>query len=349
MKFRRAVMAAAGASLCLVAGGCNGPSVLPANNSSSGVDINGAAEQAQGDIDTYASNALQTPTEAATSAPLPSPNPVTVATQMENQPPAPGELGGLTDDGTPVSELPFTPDSAQGAAQVVQSYFALIEAGKYREAWQLWSDGGKESGMSPKAFSESFAKYASYHANIGAPGRIDAGAGQRYVTVPVQVYGRMKQDNNAFNLRGEITLHRTANIDGATKEDKSWHVTAVKLTQQSLKMPIDAQIPAPSPPENSLPAGMPAMASANYSCADGSDFHIAFDNRAHTGTISGVGIESVMLVAQRTGSGIWYKGGGYTLRGKGNAADLTRPGKEQIRCTAGGARETGSADKKPLS
>src|SRR3546814_7057522 len=49
-------------------------------------------------------------------------------------PPAPGERGGLADDKTPVSEAPFTETSAQGAANVVQIYYALLEAKKYEPA-----------------------------------------------------------------------------------------------------------------------------------------------------------------------------------------------------------------------
>lgn len=141
------------------------------------------------------------------------------------EPPAPGEPGGLPDDRTPLSEGPIAPDSAQGAAQVVQIYYALIEEGKYSAAWALWQDGGKASGMSADAFGASFAKYSAYHANIGAPGRVDAGAGQRYVTVPVQAYGTLKNGNRPFNMLGSITLHRTADIPGAMAEQRSWHIS----------------------------------------------------------------------------------------------------------------------------
>lgn len=194
------------------------------------VDINAAATAAQGDIDTYAANALQnepvaatTPTPGPTSAPLPSSNPDTT------NPPAPGEPGGLPDDRTPISEAPFPPDSAQGAANVVQTYFALVEEGKYGQAYRLWSQNGQASGIGRAEFAQSFAKYSEYHANVGAPGRVDAGAGQRYVTVPVQVYGRLKAGNRAFNQRGDVVLHRTADIDGATAEEKTWHINSVEL------------------------------------------------------------------------------------------------------------------------
>src|SRR5687768_10913820 len=53
-------------------------------------------------------------------------------------PPEPGESGRLPDDRTPISEAPFTEESAQGAASVVQSYHALIESGRYDQAWRLW-------------------------------------------------------------------------------------------------------------------------------------------------------------------------------------------------------------------
>lgn len=144
-------------------------------------------------------------------------------------PPAPGEPGGLPDDRTPVSEAKFTPDSAQGAANVVQTYYALIESRRYDQAWALWSDGGKASGGDAEAFASRFAPYSEYHANIGAPGAIEAGAGQRYVTVPVQVYGRLKASGRPFHQLGEATLHRSGDIDGATAEQRQWHIRAIKF------------------------------------------------------------------------------------------------------------------------
>ena len=128
-----------------------------------------------------------------------------------------------------MSEAPVAPESAQGAARVVQSYYALIEAGKYREAWARWRDAGKASGMSVEDFASSFAKYKEYHANIGAPGRIHAGAGQRYVDVPVEIYGTLLEHGRPFDMRGTVTLHRTTDIPGATGGDKSWHIERVDI------------------------------------------------------------------------------------------------------------------------
>ncbi|MBS0480457.1 MAG: hypothetical protein JSR79_14310 [Proteobacteria bacterium] len=192
--------------LPILATACSPPAV--GNNSAT--DVNGAADRAQGDIDSYAANN----TAAAATEPL--------------NPAAPGRPGGLPDDRTPVTEAPFAPDSPQGAANVVQTYYALIGAGKYADAWKLWGDGGKASGQSADAFAASFAGYSEYHANIGAPGREDAGAGQRYITIPVQPYARLK-DGKAVYWTGSVVLHRTADIDGATAEDKAWRIQSIDL------------------------------------------------------------------------------------------------------------------------
>lgn len=311
----------------LAIGGCARESQPGANAAS--VDINGTAEQAQGDIDTYESNALQTPREAAANSPLPppvpSPTPTPVASATPLAPPGPGEPGGLPDDRTPVSEAPFTPESAQGAANVVQTYYALIGAGKYHQAWSLWDNGGAASGMSAAAFAASFDKYAAYHANVGAPGRIDAGAGQRYVTVPVQAYGTLT-NGSAFNLRGDVTLHRAGDIDGATAAQKAWHINTTNLKQTPSTGSGGADQPSST---------IPARAAADYTCADGYAFHIDFDNRAANATMR-VGAKQVaVLNEQPVGSGISYRGEGYSLRGKGNSADLRRPGRSATSCSAG--------------
>lgn len=138
-------------------------------------------------------------------------------------PPGPGQVGGLPDDRTPIAEGPIDPKSAQGAASVLQSYYALIEAKKYRQAYALWQ------GRNPKseaAFIKQFDVFSEYHANIGAPGDAEGAAGSSYVTVPVQIYGREKS-GKAFNLRGEATLRRVNDVDGSTAAQRRWHIEKI--------------------------------------------------------------------------------------------------------------------------
>lgn len=229
----------------LLVSGCAKPD--PVDNGA--IDINAAADRAKGDIDTYAANTAAINAVAAATLPA------AVATPPATEPTplvpaAPGQPGGLPDDRTPIAEGPFALDSPQAAADVVQLYYAAIESGRYRQAWLLWDHGGKDSGMTSAAFVESFDKYKEYHANIGAPGDVDAGAGQRYVTVPVQVYARLADGRPDYRL-GKVTLHRVADIDGATTEQKRWHIRSIDLKPapagKGVKPPADgAAMPRPS-------------------------------------------------------------------------------------------------------
>ena len=138
----------------------------------------------------------------------------TVENEAPLNPPAPGEPGGLPDDRTPISEGAIDPKSGQGAGQVVQSYFALTESGRFAEANKLWSAGVERLDL---------AGYREIHANIGAPGDVAGGAGSLYVEIPVQLYGRLK-DGKAFNSRGTMTLRRVNDVPGSTEEQRRWRI-----------------------------------------------------------------------------------------------------------------------------
>jgi hypothetical protein len=142
-------------------------------------------------------------------------------------PPAPGQPGGLADDRTPISEAPFTPTSAQGAANVVQIYYALLGEHRYEDAWKLWAQSGQNndqrSGMSADAFAASFAQYESYNANIGAPGAIEGAAGSLFVSVPVVIFARRKTGEEVHEL-GKATLRRVNDVPGSTPEQRQWHL-----------------------------------------------------------------------------------------------------------------------------
>jgi hypothetical protein len=143
-------------------------------------------------------------------------------------PPEPGTPGGLPDDRTPISEAPFSPTSAQGAGNVLQTYYAFIGEGRYNDAWKLWAQSGAGTGMSAEAFAASFAQYSSYNANIGAPGEIEGAAGSLFVSVPVVIYGRKKSGEEVHQL-GEATLRRVNDVPGSTPEQRAWHVFRIDL------------------------------------------------------------------------------------------------------------------------
>ena len=231
------IAAALAPVLILALPGCS--SRAPAGTTT--VDINSAAEQAQDSIDNYAatpalSNATRAdaapaslPTPAPTPASTPPSTPRPAASLAPLDPPAPGTPGGLPDDRTPISEAPFTADSAQGAATVVQTYYALLGEKKYREAFLLWGHRGKDAGMSAEAFAASFDRYSEYHANVGAPGRIDAGMSQRRVTVPVQVYGRLKASGEPVYMLGQVVVRRVVPGVSADRTEQAWHLESTDI------------------------------------------------------------------------------------------------------------------------
>jgi hypothetical protein len=135
------------------------------------------------------------------------------------EPIAPGQPGGLPDDRTPVSEAPFSPTSAQGAANIVQTYFAFIETDRDADARALWRD---------PADADAFAaRFHSLHGQIGAPGEIEGAAGSLYVEVPVQVYGRGSDGTNVA-MPGTATLRRINGVPGSSAEQRKWHIVGIE-------------------------------------------------------------------------------------------------------------------------
>jgi hypothetical protein len=196
----------------LLAAGCSAPGNDASNAAPATTETAVLAAPAAGNASTPANTSAAGELSAAELARLP-----------EVLPPEPGTPGGLRDERTPASEAPFAETSAQGAANVVQTYFAHLEAGQFAEAWKLWSDGGKASGMEQADFAASFAKYHQFHALVGAPGEIEGAAGSLYVEVPVVVYGRLKTGREV-HMKGPLTLSRVNDVPGSTAEQRKWHI-----------------------------------------------------------------------------------------------------------------------------
>ena len=205
----------------------------PSPNHGDPVDINAVAENARGDIDTYAANALE---QAAPAAAMPVSVPALMPSATPSVAVAVANVG---------SEAPFDADSAQGAADIVQTYYALLEERNYAAAYRLWERAGAASGLDANAYAASFAKYADYYAEVGTPGRVDAGAGQRYVEVPVRVYGTLKDHGRPFNMEGALILHRVADIDGASAAERRWHIRDSSIRPRPQQSSAGTTAPAP--------------------------------------------------------------------------------------------------------
>ncbi|MCU6455770.1 hypothetical protein LPN01_16950 [Sphingomonas sp. A2-49] len=131
------------------------------------------------------------------------------------------------------------PAETADPADVVRRYAAAISAQRYADAWALWEGQGRASGMTEAAFAASFRKYAAFNAAVGTPYDADAGAGQRYVTVPVVVTGTLVS-GAPFRMQGPIVLHRVA--DGIDSDDPEAHAWRIR----SSDMKPRPSVPKPS-------------------------------------------------------------------------------------------------------
>jgi hypothetical protein len=173
----------------------------------------------------------QAPTNNSSAPVLPEPSaPPTVANdEGPAQPPEPGRPGGLPDDRTPLAEPKgaIDPKSAEAAGQVVQSYGALIEQKKWREAEKLWGDAGAASKLTAQLKADSEA-----HLQIGKPGDMEGAAGSSYVTVPVVFYGK-QASGAAFHRKAHIIMRRVNDVPGSTEAQRRWHIERIEFGNAS--------------------------------------------------------------------------------------------------------------------
>ena len=76
-------------------------------------------------------------------------------------------------------------------------------------------------------FQARFRGFSEIHANIGAPSDAEGAAGSSYVTVPVQVYGRIAATSKPFSTLRLVTLRRVNDVDGSTAEQRRWHIESI--------------------------------------------------------------------------------------------------------------------------
>lgn len=129
----------------------------------------------------------------------------------------------MPDDRTPLSESggPIDPESVEAAGQVVQSYGALIEQARWREASALWDNPGQAA-----KFEGELTRLADVHLEIGNLGEPEGAAGSVYVTMPVIFYGDSK-DGQPFRRSADVILRRVNDVPGSTEVQRHWHIDRI--------------------------------------------------------------------------------------------------------------------------
>ena len=174
-----------------------------------------------------ADDALPAPaagTGPVTGMPPPGPSTPDPGQQIAAEPPLP-DIADVPDGEAAATTEP----GADAAVAVLRDYYAAIEARDYARAYAQWEDGGRASGQTPEQFANGFADTRAVALSVGQPGRIDAGAGQRHIEIPVSLQAT-RSDGGIRRYAGSYVLHLTV-VDGATPEQRSWHIASASLNE----------------------------------------------------------------------------------------------------------------------
>ena len=72
---------------------------------------------------------------------------------------------------------------------------------------------------------------------------------------------------------------------------------------------------------------------AVFNCEDGGKLNLVFDHEKDAAILRLPKDKSAELPSQHPGSGMWYAGGGYELRGAGDTLNYTAPDRPSTVCT----------------
>jgi hypothetical protein len=115
------------------------------------------------------------------------------------------------------------PVGREAAADMVERYYAAINAHDYASAWVLWGEGG--GGKTLDAFTAGFAQTRRTHVDIGKVSDVEGGAGSIYVTVPVTVDAELA-DGRRQRFTGSYALRQ---INRGMGVSQGWHITTASL------------------------------------------------------------------------------------------------------------------------
>ena len=113
------------------------------------------------------------------------------------------------------------PHSVESAGELVQSYGALVEQGRWAEANAYWEDP-----QAAAKFEAILVHYSEVHLEIGNPGEPEGAAGSIYVTIPVVLYGDGK-DGQPFRSSANVILRRVNDVAGSTDAQRRWHIERI--------------------------------------------------------------------------------------------------------------------------
>ena len=154
---------------------------------------------------------------SVTSMPAPGPS-----TPNPGKGPTPGLESQATGAAQATTEATAEP-GADAAVAVLRDYYAAINTRDFARAYALW----RQNPQSPAQFADGFAGTTGMSVEIGTPGPINAGAGQRFIEIPVTLEAT-QADGRAERYAGRVVLHRSS-VEGG---DPDWRIERTTLAKQ---------------------------------------------------------------------------------------------------------------------
>jgi hypothetical protein len=130
----------------------------------------------------------------------------------------------LGEDADTTPECALSPIGREAAADLVQRFYAAVNAHDYASAWTLWGPDGNPD-QTLQAFAAGYRDTRRTHVEIGKVSDVEGGAGSLYVTVPVTVDAELA-DGSRQRFVGSYDLRQ---INRGMGRSQGWHIMAARL------------------------------------------------------------------------------------------------------------------------
>lgn len=128
----------------------------------------------------------------------------------------------------PDASPPAADNTAQGAVRRALEYCDALATRRFDDAYRLWSDNGRASGLTESEFTSKFADVRVSDCQLGEAGPMEGAAGSIYIEVPTTIRGTTKA-GRPLNIEGPIILRRVNDVAGSTAEQRRWHIARAEF------------------------------------------------------------------------------------------------------------------------
>lgn len=128
----------------------------------------------------------------------------------------------------PDAPPPAADNSPQGAVRRALEYCDALATRRFDDAYRLWADGGRASGLTLKEFTTKFAAVKVSDCQLSEAGPPEGAAGSTYIEVPAVIRGTTAA-GRPLRIEGPIILKRSNDVPGSTPEQRRWRIARAEF------------------------------------------------------------------------------------------------------------------------